>query len=79
MRGEGGIEGRAKRRRSCSSYRAAFVHEMRPGLNGRRLLDVSRSIDAEIFHGLCSILQHEARYPLAEVVWFSLGILFDSE
>ncbi len=32
------------------------------------LLDVSRSIDAEIFHGFRSILQHEARYPLAEVV-----------
>ena len=29
---------------------------------------VSRSIDADIVHGLRSILQHEARYPLAEVV-----------
>ena len=30
------MEGRARRGRSCSVYRAAFVHEMSCGMIGRR-------------------------------------------
>ena len=37
------------------------------------------NFDAVIFHSFRSILQHEARCPLAEAMKFDLGILFDSE